>query len=404
MASTASDHFDVDEAAFMLLRAGISKAYQPLEYMLVRNFLGGALTSVGGMITLIVKGGCDGLNETNPGIVMLLGGLVFPVGLAMSTLTGGELSTGNVLFLSIALLQRKIPFWRAIYVFFVSFFANLAGSLFYLIIAHFGHILSDEPYKKGTITFANDKVLEVTGITIFVRAIGCNWLICIGVFCAFMSRTVISRVVSIWIPIFVFVAVGFENSVANMFLVPIGMINGAPVSVGLFIWKSLILSTLGNIVGGGVFVALVYWFIFVYPKNDGVEDLDIREGRGPILPVLEKRRTGQTHTSSDPITQIESAASALEPVQSINHVRRPSTAAGRDRLSLNPIQSLTLSLRERATRHSLAPVTTQPLDEVVADAAPTAATTPDSSSSSASASSSTSSAASASSAIAEKID
>lgn len=171
----------------------------------------------------------------------------------------------------------------------VSFFANLAGSLFYLLIAHYGHILSDDPYRQGTIVSAREKVIDPSGATVFVRAIGANWLICIGTFTALLSRTAVAKVIAIWIPIFVFVAVGFENSVANMFLVPIAMINGAPVSVGLFIWKSLILSTLGNIVGGFFFVAGAYWYIYLFPKISEEDDENLNMGKspGPLLPIAE---------------------------------------------------------------------------------------------------------------------
>ncbi|KAK9453246.1 Formate/nitrite transporter-domain-containing protein [Dipodascopsis uninucleata] len=284
--SATRDHISAEEAALLLLHAGITKVNQRLDHSILKNFVGGALVSVGGLVTLLVKGGCDGLNETNPAAVQLLLGLVFPVGLAMATLTGGELSTGNVLFFIIAVLQRRVPIWRACLSFIVSFFANLAGSLFYLLIAHYGHILSAEPYLAGTIIFADDKVNLPSGSTVFVRAIGCNWLICMGVFMAFLSRTVVSRVISIWIPIFTFVAVGFENSVANMFLVPIGMINGADISVGKFIWKSLILSTLGNIIGGGFFVGVIYWYLYVYPQEQARDVLSEKSGE-PILPICE---------------------------------------------------------------------------------------------------------------------
>ncbi|KAK9480349.1 Formate/nitrite transporter-domain-containing protein [Lipomyces japonicus] len=296
MAISTADHLSAEDAAVLLLTTGIAKAYERVDYMIVRNFIGGALVSIGGMITLVVRGGCNTLFETNPAIVQLLLGLVFPVGLVMCTLTGGELSTGNVLFLSIALLQRRVPFWRAIFSFAVSFLANLAGALFYLIIAHFGRVLSNEPYKSGTIAFADEKVLVPDGITVFVRAIGCNWLICMGVYMAFLSRTVVSRVVSIWIPIFTFVAVGFENSVANMFLIPIGMINGSQISVGLFVWKSLVLSTLGNIVGGGVFVGITYWYLYI--QGHEIADNEIDTGNQPILPLSHGGRHHVTLTTT----------------------------------------------------------------------------------------------------------
>ncbi|KAK9461184.1 Formate/nitrite transporter-domain-containing protein [Lipomyces oligophaga] len=296
--SLQPNHVGPEAAAVALLTTGIGKAYQRLDMMIIRNFIGGALTSVGGMITLLVKGGCNGLLEKNPAIVQILGGLVFPVGVAMSTLTGGELSTGNVLFLLVPILQRKITLWRAAYCFMISFFANLAGSLFYLIIAHFSRILSDEPYKQGTIDSAYEKVLDPSAVTIFVRGIGCNWLICIGVYTALLSKTVVAKVISVWIPIFVFVTVGFENSVANMFLVPIAMINGAPVSVGLFIWKSLIMSTLGNMVGGGIFVAIAYWYLYVQPKAAEIDEAEMHpwtQQNIRISEICEKRGITPIH-------------------------------------------------------------------------------------------------------------
>ncbi|KAK9465941.1 Formate/nitrite transporter-domain-containing protein [Lipomyces arxii] len=325
---STSDHLDADDAAKLLLSTGVSKAYQRIDHAIVRNFIGGALVSVGGMLTLLVKGGCNGLEESNPAIVQILLGLVFPVGLAMSTLTGGELSTGNVLFLVIALLQRKIPIWRAVTCFTVSFLGNLAGSLFYLIISHFGHILSAEPYRAGTIIFANDKVLVPSGITVFVRAIGCNWLICIGVYNAFLSRTVVSRVISIWIPIFTFVAVGFENSVANMFLVPMGMINGSPISVGLFIWKSLILSTLGNMVGGGFFVGALYWYLYIFPEVHARDEIDggheddiipIAETASALAPILSRALTQMRSREAADSMDILERQDRERKMQSLSH-------------------------------------------------------------------------------------
>ncbi|KAK9473011.1 Formate/nitrite transporter-domain-containing protein [Dipodascopsis tothii] len=274
-----ADTITADEVAFQLVTIGSLKASQRLDHMIIKNFLGGALVSVGGMLTLLVKGGCQGLAENNPGLVQLLLGLVFPIGLVMSTLTGGELSTGNVLFLTVALMQRKVAWWRAIKLFVVSWLGNLAGSLFYIIIVHFGDIITQEPYASGTIELVKEKVLSPSWVNVFVRAIGCNWLICLAVYMSFLSKTVVSKVLTVYIPIFTFVVVGFDNSVANMFLIPIGMINGADLSVGKFIWKSLVPSTLGNIIGGSVFVGMFYWYLYV---------LEIQTVKtGPILPVTE---------------------------------------------------------------------------------------------------------------------
>lgn len=125
-----SDTITPDEVAFQLLTVGILKVNQRLDHMLIKNFLGGAMVSIGGMLMLLVKGGCDGIGENNPAIVQLLLGLVFPIGLVMSTLTGGEQSTGNVLFLTVAMMQRKIVWWRALKLF-VSFALNCCFGIFH---------------------------------------------------------------------------------------------------------------------------------------------------------------------------------------------------------------------------------------------------------------------------------
>lgn len=167
----------------------------------------------------------------------------------------------------------------------VSFTGNLLGSLFYIVIVHFGAIVNMEPYAAGTVALANAKVIEPTWITVFIRAIGCNWLICLAVYMSFLSKTVVSKIICIYIPIFTFVAVGFDNSVANMFMVPVAMINGAQISVWMFIWKCLLPSTLGNIVGGGVFVGMFYWYLYVLDLSN--------EEKPPILPTMETSPMGQ---------------------------------------------------------------------------------------------------------------
>lgn len=96
---------------------------------------------------------------------------------------------------------------------------------------------------------------------IFLGAIGCNWLVSMACFFAFMAREYISKVAAIWWPIFAFVALGFDHVVANMFLIPMAIFLKDPeVTVGLYIWKSVIPALLGNIIGG-VVVAVTYWYL-----------------------------------------------------------------------------------------------------------------------------------------------
>jgi formate/nitrite transporter len=97
----------------------------------------------------------------------------------------------------------------------------------------------------------------------FFRGVLCNTLVCLAVWLCFAAHTVADKVLAIVFPISAFVALGFEHSIANMYLIPVAMLQGAPdVTVAGFL-ANLIPVTLGNVVGGGVFVAAVYWLIYL---------------------------------------------------------------------------------------------------------------------------------------------
>lgn len=97
---------------------------------------------------------------------------------------------------------------------------------------------------------------------IFLRGIGANWLVCLACYLGMSGRDYISKVVGIWWPTFAFVSLGLDHVVANMFFVPMGIWQGAPgITVKLYIWKGIIPALIGNIIGGGVFVGALYWYL-----------------------------------------------------------------------------------------------------------------------------------------------
>lgn len=147
----------------------------------------------------------------------------------------------------------------------LTFFGNLAGSLFVMaILAGYSGILSDPAYSAQTIKFATTKVVKPMWHQIFLRGIGANWLVCLACFLASSARETFSKVIAIWWPTFAFVILGFDHVIANMFYIPMAIFLGAPqITVGLYIWKSMIPALLGNLVGGGVFVAVVYWYLYL---------------------------------------------------------------------------------------------------------------------------------------------
>jgi hypothetical protein len=112
------------------------------------------------------------------------------------------------------------------------------------------------------VTFATSKAITPAWHQVFLRGIGANWLVCLAAYLSFMGREFFSKVVGIWWPTFAFVMLGFDHVVANMFYIPLGIFVGTPgLSVGHYIAYSMIPALLGNIVGGGLFVGVVYWYM-----------------------------------------------------------------------------------------------------------------------------------------------
>lgn len=124
----------------------------------------------------------------------------------------------------------------------------------YLLTRKDGEVFSDDPYKSEVISYAVKKQVTPDFRMIFLRGIGCNWLVSVACFMGLQGRDVASKLMGIWWPIFGFVSLGFDHVVANMTFIPMAIWVGAPeISIGLYIWKGIIPALIGNIVGGAVF-------------------------------------------------------------------------------------------------------------------------------------------------------
>jgi len=239
------------------------------EVTFLKAFCAGVMLSFGGLLYLIVTGGSNGINAQNPGLIKLLGGFVFPVGLTMIVLQGQELLTSNMMTFPMAVLMRAIPAWSLPLNWLIVTFGNLAGSLFFAaILVHYSGVISSEPYLSSVKTFTLHKASDPQWHQIFLRGIGCNWLVCVAIWQAAGARETISKIVGLWIPIWVFVACGYDHVVANMFFIPNGIILGADLSVAAYIRKSFIAAYIGNIVGA-LLVALpaTYFYLKIWPRD-----------------------------------------------------------------------------------------------------------------------------------------
>jgi formate/nitrite transporter len=227
------------------------------------------------MFATTVLAGTDG---TLPyGISRLLAGSVFCLGLILVIVGGAELFTGNTLIV-IALAAGKIRLAEMLRVWIIVYIGNFVGALGTAILVFLsGQYLADH----GSVADVALK-LAVAKVTLpldraFFLGILCNVLVCLAVWLSYGARTVTDKVLAVIFPVSAFVAAGFEHSVANMYLVPIGLLlktfgpaqSLASGATDALTWTSFLVSlvpvTLGNIIGGGVLVGAVYWFIYLRP-------------------------------------------------------------------------------------------------------------------------------------------
>lgn len=145
-----------------------------------------------------------------------------------------------------------------------------------------GGVFSASPFKEAAITFAVKKQVTPRWHEIFLRAVGCNWLVCLACLLSLQARGVGSKMAAMWWPVFAFVALGLDHVVANMFFVPLALfLGGAPgLSTGLYIWKGVVPVLLGNVVGGGLMVGVYYWYMYLAGESEVMVD---GVGRGPVM-------------------------------------------------------------------------------------------------------------------------
>ena len=251
------------------------KEKAPLSNLIILSFLAGAYIAFGGLLAEVATGGLAAAGAP-PGIVKLIFGSVFPVGLMLVVIAGSELFTGNNMYMPFGILQGEASWYGLIRNWVGSWVFNLIGALFVAyVLAVVSGVLTADPWAATAITIAKTKALggatfvaagktvtSLTWVQVFVRAIGCNWLVCLAVYLAVASDDIIGKILGIWFPIMAFVTMGFEHVVANMFFIPVGIFLGG-VSWTEFFVNNMVPATLGNIVGGAIFVTAIYWWTYI---------------------------------------------------------------------------------------------------------------------------------------------
>lgn len=250
------------EFAAKMIEAGESKVFMSTKDTLIRAYMAGAILALAAAFAVTIA-----VNTGN----FLIGALLFPVGFCMLYLLGFDLLTGVFTLVPLALIAKRpgVTVGGVLRNWGLVFIGNFAGAMttavFMAIIFTTG--FTQEPnavgQKLGQIGEARTLGYAAAGsagmLTLFIRAVMCNWMVSTGVVAAMMSTSVSGKVIAMWMPILIFFYLGFEHSIVNMFLFPSGiMLGGEFTWFDYFMWNE-IPTVIGNLVGGLTFVgAMIY--------------------------------------------------------------------------------------------------------------------------------------------------
>ncbi len=249
------DPYSPKQIAALVETAGINKAQLPLEKLLTLGILAGVFIAFGSMLfTLAITDSHLGFGPTR-----VLGGLVFSLGLILVVIAGAELFTGNNLIV-IAWADKKLSTLSLLRNWLVVYFSNFAGAILcaWTIYLSGALSLSEGAIENSALQIAQYKTNLDFGEAL-LRGVLCNALVCLAIWQSMAAHSVSGKILCIVFPITAFVALGFEHSIANMYFIPLGMLLPNSDITAMDLLNNLIPVTLGNILGGSVCVALVYW-------------------------------------------------------------------------------------------------------------------------------------------------
>jgi formate/nitrite transporter len=273
---------------------GVRKAEMPFLKMFMLSVLAGAFIALGAIFATTISAGgmavtaSDGtvaFNTVLPyGVTRLLTGLVFSLGLILVVVGGAELFTGNNLIV-MAWANGKVTGRALLRNWFIVYLGNFVGSIGTVLLMFF---TKQYTFGANSVGIAALKIGVAKVDLTFLQAVAlgmlCNALVCLAVWLTYSARSTVDKIFAIIFPITAFVAAGFEHSVANMYFIPYALfikdfdpnyvktVGDKVAQLDLLTWQAFLVNnlipvTIGNIIGGAVLVAAVYWAIFLRPEN-----------------------------------------------------------------------------------------------------------------------------------------
>lgn len=225
-------------------------------------------------------------NPETFGLGKCLAGAIFGTGLMLVVIAGGELFTGNTMMIA-GVLEKKVTLLQMLRNWGIVYLGNFVGSVFIAYMMSESGLFNSGGMMLGAVTIkiASYKC-ALTFSQAFWLGIMCNWLVCLAVWMSYGAKDITGKILAIFFPIWLFITSGFEHSVANMYYIPAGIMAKAnpewvktalehgmkPEALEKLNWANffsanLLPVTLGNIVGGGIFVAAIYWLVFMGQKS-----------------------------------------------------------------------------------------------------------------------------------------
>ncbi len=276
------------EISDAVVDTGIKKVKRTNMQMLLLGIMAGLFIALGAYASNMAV---HSMPADNYGMIKFLQGAIFPVGLILVLTAGADLFTGNTLIF-LGVLENKVSVKEMLNNWLFVYLGNFIGSITFALLIYYSGLFSTSNGALGAfhVKIAAAKVSLPVG-QLLIRALLANFVVCLAVWIAIGSKTMVGKVFASWFPIMAFVAGGFEHSIANMYYIFTGLLAKANftslstvssselanLNYSGFLYN-LLFSTLGNIIGGGVFIGSIYWLIFkVEPETVEEETVETIE-------------------------------------------------------------------------------------------------------------------------------
>ncbi|CUS20571.1 LAQU0S01e09670g1_1 [Lachancea quebecensis] len=354
------------ETALAVVATAMKKARLTLTTLALNSLAGGVLFSTGGLLYTSWHGSNQGILENDPGVLNFLGAFTFSIGLFYVVINGTDLFNSNILFFSVAFLRGAVSIYDLLISWTVSWIGNFTGTLFVVyVMCH----LSGTTRSADLVSFTRQMVAKKdssTFVQTFIKGIAGNFYVSLAIYLQLMAKPLHVKYLMMTLPIFTFVAAGFTHVVAEMFLLMVGMLNGADLSVGTFVWKHMVAVTLGNMIGGSAFALVIPYYLHLvvveqdrkrlalpsYEARDEQPEINM-DSRVVRIPTKEAEEVEEEAEENEELTSEEKANQDLASSDSSAEDRKAAPPVEyRPRLSSTSLSRTFSNLRRVSTSRS----------------------------------------------------